>query len=63
MTAKHYESETINWLMYHSYEFNRDRSPDINPERWRKIYFNAETYEKIYQEKKQPWINQINLKN
>lgn len=40
--------ETIDWLMYKSYEFNRQRSPHISPERWRKIYYNSETYEKIY---------------
>ncbi len=42
----------IDWLMYRSYEFNRDRSPDIEPQRWRKLYFNADLYEQIYQETK-----------
>lgn len=41
--------EEINWLMYRSYEFNRQRSPHIPIESWRKIYYNAETYERIYQ--------------
>lgn len=43
---------SIDWLMYQSYAFNRSRKPEIAPERWRKLYFNAEIYEKIYQEKK-----------
>jgi hypothetical protein len=43
------EAIVIDWLMYRSYEFNRDRSPEIEPQRWRKIYFNADLYEKIYQ--------------
>lgn len=41
----------VDWLMYRSYEFNRERSPFIHPDRWRKIYYNAEMYEKIYQQK------------
>lgn len=44
--------KTLNWLMYRSYEFNRDRSPHVEPSRWRKLYLNQETYEKIYQERK-----------
>jgi hypothetical protein len=40
---------SIDWLTYRSYEHNRNRSPHISPESWRKIYYNAETYEKIYQ--------------
>lgn len=40
--------QTIDWLMYRSYEFNRLRSPEIEPSRWRAIYFNQETYEKIF---------------
>lgn len=44
-------TQAIDWLMYRSYEFNRDRSPDIAPERWRQIYYNQEVYEKIYQER------------
>lgn len=46
------ETIAIDWLMYRSYEFNRDRSPSIEPERWRKLYLNADLYEKIYQETK-----------
>lgn len=42
----------VDWLMYRSYEHNRDRSPDIEAERWRKIYINAQDYEIIYQAKK-----------
>jgi hypothetical protein len=40
---------TVDWLMYRSYEFNRLRSPEIAPERWRALYLNQETYEKIFQ--------------
>jgi hypothetical protein len=39
----------VDWLIYRSYEWNRSRAPHIEPERWRKLYINAETYEKIYQ--------------
>jgi len=45
------EEQTVDWLMYRSYEFNRDRSPEIEPSRWRAIYYNQETYEKIYQQR------------
>lgn len=41
----------LEWLMYKSYAFQRDNAPDIEPNRWRKIYFNQELYEKIYQSK------------
>lgn len=52
-TQLEFDGETIviDWLMYRSYEFNRSRTPHIEPERWRNIYYNAETYEKIYQRK------------
>lgn len=63
MTINDQFEEEINWLMYCSYEFNRDRSPQISPERWRQIYFNSEVYEKIYQEKKSQCSLEINLKN
>lgn len=43
--------DQVDWLTYCSYAHNRNRSPHISPERWRKIYHNAETYEKIYQSK------------
>lgn len=43
------EAIVVDWLMYRSYAFNRARSPHIQPDRWRKLYYNAETYEKIYQ--------------
>lgn len=44
------ENVTVNWLMYKSYEFQRINAPDVELERWRKIYFHQEDYEKIYQE-------------
>lgn len=46
------KNDLVNWLIYSSYEANRDRCPYIAPERWEKIYTNAKTYEKIYQEMK-----------
>ena len=55
MLPKHFEVDDeeliIDWLMYRSYEYNRDRSPEIEPSRWRAIYFYADLYEKIYQDK------------
>ncbi len=55
---------SVDWLMYRSYEHNRDRSPDIEPERWRKLYFNAQDYEIIYQAKKSIIkLNQVSEKN
>lgn len=41
-------TNSVDWLMYRSYEFNRLRSPEIEPERWRRLYFYQETYEKIF---------------
>lgn len=40
---------SVDWLMYRSYEFNRKRSPQIEPSRWKAIYIYADKYEKIYQ--------------
>jgi hypothetical protein len=40
----------IEWCMYKSYEANRLRDPHISPESWRKIYINADEYEKIFKE-------------
>jgi len=39
----------INWLMYKSYEFQRTTSPEVKPERLRKLYINSKAYEEIYQ--------------
>lgn len=55
--------QVIDWLMYRSYEHNRDRSPDIEPERWRKLYLYAAEYEKIYQERKSQCLIEIKLKS
>lgn len=41
--------QSIDWLIYKSYAFNRERSPHIDPSRWREIYLNQPLYEKIYQ--------------
>lgn len=43
------ENICVNWLMYKSYEFQRDNAPSIKAERWRLLYINQEIYEKIYQ--------------
>jgi hypothetical protein len=40
--------QTVDWLMYCSYAFNRSNSPDVTPERWRELYYYQELYEKIY---------------
>lgn len=46
-TPPYYIGE-IDWLMYRSYEHNRTLSPHVPVESWRKIYYNADIYEKIY---------------
>ena len=51
------EERAIDWLMYRSYEFNRLRSPEIEPKRWRALYLNQETYEKIFKENNHERIN------
>ena len=38
----------VDWLMYRSYEHNRDLSPEIPAEKWNKIYKDAEVYKTIY---------------
>lgn len=43
------EQICVDWLIYRSYEANRDYSPQITPSRWRALYLNQELYEKIYQ--------------
>lgn len=45
-------AQVIDWLMYSSYRANRERSPTVEPQKWREIYYNQETYEKIYQGEK-----------
>ncbi len=44
------ESLTVNWLMYKSYEAQRDTVPNVAAERWKKIYINQPDYERVYQE-------------
>lgn len=39
----------IDWLMYRSYEFQRDNSPKIEAKEWKRLYYNQEIYEEIYQ--------------
>lgn len=50
------EEITVNYLMYKSYEFQRSSCPDVDPERWRKLYFYQENYEKIYQTLKDQYV-------
>ena len=43
----------ISDLKYQSYAYNRQRSPEIAPDRWAKIYgIDAHLYEVIYQKEK-----------
>ncbi len=44
------ESIEINWLMYKSYEAQRNNAPEVEVHRWRKIYIHQAAYEKVYQE-------------
>ena len=41
--------QLVDALTYASYKFNRMRSPEITPERWAKIYPQAEHLEAHYQ--------------
>ena len=43
------ETLTINWLMYKSYEFQRDNAPNVPAERWKNVYLFQKDYEKVYQ--------------
>ncbi len=45
------ETLTINWLMYKSYEFQRDNAPNVSAERWQSVYLFQEDYEKVYQDR------------
>lgn len=49
MVDLEYEELEINWLMYKSYEAQRDNAPNVEVERWKKIYINQPDYEKVYQ--------------
>lgn len=44
------ETLTINWLMYKSYEAQRENAPLVPAERWKSVYLFQEDYEKVYQE-------------
>ena len=54
------ESLQINWLMYKSYESQRDDSPQVEPKRWKSLYFFQSDYEKVYQSIKQSIHKRIN---
>ncbi len=49
MTAQ----EFIDELTYSCYQFNRLRSPEISPDRWSKIFQNADTLERRLQQEVQ----------
>jgi len=40
----------VDELIYRSYAYNRQLRPEIAPERWAKIYENAEAMEKRFKE-------------
>ncbi len=44
------EALEINWLMYKSYEAQRNNAPNVEVKRWRKLYIHQSKYEKVYQE-------------
>ncbi len=41
----------VEWLMYRSYEHNRNLNPERSVESWEKLYLYAKDYEKIYQQR------------
>ena len=41
--------DIVDALTYRNYVYNRQRSPDITPEQWGKIYKNVEALEAKYQ--------------
>lgn len=43
------EELEVNWLMYKSYEAQRNIAPNVEPHRWKRIYINQSDYEKVYQ--------------
>lgn len=43
------EEMIIDELTYRSYAYNRDRFPEINPQRWTTIYPHADAMERRYQ--------------
>ena len=44
--------DALDWLMYSSYVFQRERSPHIQPTRWRTLYLSQEAFEVKYQKEK-----------
>lgn len=48
----------VDWMMYKSYEYNRLRDLDRPAESWKKLYRDADEYEKILTEK----LKKITLK-
>lgn len=42
--------DVFEYLMFRSYAYQRARNPDVEPERWGKLYLNWKYYEKLYQQ-------------
>ena len=42
--------QLVNELTYTSYKFNRQRSPDLTPDQWTKVYPNVDRLEARYQQ-------------
>ncbi len=42
-------AEIIDFLIYASYRFNRNHSPEISPELWATVFINADKLEALYQ--------------
>jgi hypothetical protein len=45
-------TEASDFLIYRSYEYNRDKNPHILPEKWSIIYPNIDKLEQKYKEQK-----------
>lgn len=45
--------DVLSLLTYRSYEWNRDKHPEISVERWGEIFSRVEDLEKIYQKHKE----------
>lgn len=45
--------DLVGSLTYSCYRFNRERSPDITPEKWGSIFKDVEKMEVLYQAEKQ----------
>ena len=59
MSASMSALDVIDYLTYANYAHNRRISPDISPERWARIYPNADKLEAKYQADQ--WIASMTL--